>query len=624
MHRPDIDGLRAVAVVSVVLFHFKLFPSYIRGGFIGVDVFFVISGYLITGIILKGIDDGSYSIANFYNRRIRRIFPALFVVFGFCILAGFFWYFPTEAATVGSSIAASTFFISNIFFYLRSDYFERDSETNPLLHTWSLSVEEQFYVLFPLVIFLIKDRSNQARIATIFFLMLASFLYSAYAIHTDVSATFYLTHYRAWELLVGALLAAKAFPEISRRWIAETGAAAGLILLFISFYVISRTSMFPGPLALGPSIGTALIIWTGVGHATYVGRLLSLRPVQFVGLISYSLYLWHWPMIVFFRLFHEPDRVEKLALVVASTAAAVLSWRFIERPFREQPYRLSSGGTLLAGAGSMIAVAVSAILLGPAIEQFWKYPLQATDVIAYAKIDESHMRVGSCFLITRPPADVAGTHNDRCLSLVPEHPNFLLLGDSHGAHLWSGLQSTYENVNFPQATASGCKPIDGAPGLSHCRELMSYILEKYIPNANLDGVIISARWEMADLAGLINTVERLSRYTPRVIVSGPIVEYDQSLPRILAKAIVSGRPLHEYASEHRRTAQKEIDRAFAAALEKKGIEYFSTYEAVCNPECMIWAEEGVPLQFDDGHLTRQGSASVARKFRNRMFSSAIP
>jgi peptidoglycan/LPS O-acetylase OafA/YrhL len=624
MHRADIDGLRAVAVISVVLFHFKLFPNYIRGGFIGVDVFFVISGYLITGIILKGINDGSYSVANFYNRRIRRIFPALFAVFGFCILAGFFWYFPAEAATVGASIAASTFFISNIFFYLRSDYFERDSETNPLLHTWSLSVEEQFYVLFPLVVFLIKDRSDRAKIAVISFLMLASFLYAAYAIHTDVSATFYLTHFRAWELLIGALLAAKAFPDISRRWIAEAGAAAGLILLCASFYVISRTSLFPGPIALAPCIGTALIIWTGVGHSTWVGRLLSLRPVQFVGLISYSLYLWHWPMIVFFRLFHEPDRMEKFALVIASTTIAALSWRFIERPFREKPYRFSNRGTLLAGGGSMIAVAVAALLLRPGIEQFWNYPSQATDVIAYAKIDESHMRVGTCFLITSLRADFSGPYKDNCLSLKPDRPNFLVLGDSHAAHLWSGLQSTQATVNFLQATASGCKPIDGAAGLQHCRDLMAYVLETFIPNAHLDGIIISGRWELADLSGLISTVQRLSRHVPRVIVFGPIVEYDQSLPRILAKAIASGRPLSDYATEHRRPAQKEINLTFARALKKEGIEYFSTYEAICNPECLIWAEEGVPLQFDDGHLTRQGSAYVARKFGRQVFSSAAP
>jgi hypothetical protein len=458
-------------------------------------------------------------------------------------------------------------------------------------------------VLFPLVIFLIKDRSNQARIATIFSLMLASFLYAAYKIHTDVSATFYLTHFRAWELLIGALLAAKAFPDISRRWIAEASAATGLILLFISFYVISRTSLFPGPLALAPCIGTALIVWAGVGHSTYVGRLLSLRPVQFVGLISYSLYLWHWPMIVFFRLFHEPDRMEKFALVMASTTIAALSWRFVERPFREKPYRFSNRGTLLAGGGSMIAVAVAALLLRPGIEQFWNYPLQATDVIAYAKIDESHMRVGTCFLITSPRAGFSGPYKDNCLSLVPERPDFLVLGDSHAAHLWSGLQSTQENINFLQATASGCKPIDGAEGLRHCRDLMAYVLETFIPNAQLDGIIISGRWELTDLTGLISTVHRLSRYAPRVIVSGPIVEYHQSLPRILAKAIVSGRPPAEYAAEYRRPAQKEINLAFAKALKKEGIEYFSTYEAICNPECMILSEEGVPLQFDDGHLT---------------------
>jgi hypothetical protein len=262
----------------------------------------------------------------------------------------------------------------------------------------------------------------------------------------------------------------------------------------------------------------------------------------------------------------------------------------------------------------MIAAVVAALLLKPGIEQFWNFPSQATDVIAYAKIDESHMRVGTCFLITSLRAEFSGPYKDNCLSLEPERPDFLVLGDSHAAHLWSGLQSTQENINFLQATAGGCKPIDGAEGLQHCRDLMAYVLETFIPNTQLDGIIISGRWELADLTGLISTVQRLSRYAPRVIVAGPIVEYHQSLPRILAKAIVSGRSLSEYAAEYRRPAQKEINLAFAKALKKEGIEYFSTYDAICNPECMIWAEEGVPLQFDDGHLTRQGSAYVAREF----------
>ena len=620
MYRADIDGLRALAVISVVLFHFKLFPNYVRAGFIGVDVFFVISGYLITGIIQKGIDDGSYSVVNFYNRRVRRIFPALFTVFAFCIVAGFFLYFPSEAQTLGSSIVASAFFASNIFFYLRSGYFERDSETNPLLHTWSLSVEEQFYVVFPLIIFLIRNHSRRTKIITLLILGLTSFLSSIYVIGSDPSAAFYLMHFRGWELLLGSLLAIGAFPNIPRRWIAEAGALAGLILLCAGFYFITKASLFPGWPALAPCLGTVLIIWTGAEHPTLVRRLLALRPVQFVGLISYSLYLWHWPIIVFFRLSHEPDRAEKLVLVAVSALVAAGSWKFVERPFREAPH-LNSRQTLLAGGGSMMVAALAAFLMTYAIEGFWNYPPRATDVIAYAKIDERHMRVGDCFLIASPRFGL-GDYKQRCLSLRQDRPNYLVIGDSHAAHLWSGLQSTFPNINFLQATASGCKPTDGANGLEHCKMLIGYVLEEFIPNARLDGVIISGRWVNDDLAPLISTAKRLSRFT-RVIVSGPIVEYDQALPRILGKAIAADRPPAEYATEHRRTDQKEIDLAFSKALADEGIEYFSVYQAICDPQCRIWVEDGVPLQFDDGHLTRQGSAYLAQKFGRRMFISTV-
>jgi peptidoglycan/LPS O-acetylase OafA/YrhL len=622
-YRNDIDGLRAVAVIAVILFHYDIFPSYIRGGFIGVDVFFVISGYLITGIIFHGIDDGTYTVISFYNRRIRRIFPALFAVFCFCILAAFIFYFPFEALATGRSIVASTFFVSNILFYFRSGYFNPDSETDPLLHTWSLSVEEQFYLAFPIVVFLIKKFSIRQRICIIGILLLASLLYSAYVVRTDMSAAFYLPQFRAWELLFGSMLALEAVPPISRQWLCEIVAAAGLALLCASLFLITRESLFPGPVALGPCIGTAAIIYSGSAFPTYVARLLSFRPIQFIGLISYSLYLWHWPVIVYFEVFHKPDEYEKSALVAISIILAAISWKFVEMPFRRFPYKLSAKGTLLAGGAAMALATIVALLLAPAVAGFWKYPARAIEVASYAKIDESNMRAGTCFLTTTFRADYNTQFKNDCLSMMPDRPNVLIVGDSHAAHLWSGLQSTYPNINFLQGTASGCKPLYRGKGTRYCTDTMNYVLDQFVSTNHLDGIIIAARWELSDLPRLISTVKELSKFAKRVIVFGPIVEYDRSLPRILARSIVSNQSPSEMAALHRLSGPNDLDKTFESALHKEGIEYFSTYQAICPSDCAIWADVNVPLQFDYGHLTKEGSAYLARRFSKTLLSDVI-
>lgn len=623
-YRPDIDGLRAFAVIPVVLFHFKIFPDYVGGGFVGVDIFFVISGYLITGIIFAGINDGSYSLTRFYDRRIRRIFPALISLYLLCIVFAFFLNFPSEAGTLSLSIIASTFFVSNIFFYERSGYFERDSETNPLLHTWSLSVEEQFYVLFPIVVFAIRRFSPRTRILAIAVIALASFVYAEYMVHTNASAAFYLVQFRTWELAVGALLAIGALPTISRRWIAEVIGAVGMVMVCGSFVFLSRTQPFPGAAALAPCVGAAAVIYSGANNLTLVRRLLSLPPLLFVGLISYSLYLVHWPAIVFFRLFHEPSRIEKSSLVVACIVLAALSLKFVEKPFRKSRRLSEPKGTLIAGGVAMATVMIASLLLVPCMEAFWKYPAKALEVMAYAKIDESHMRVGTCFVTAGYADDFEKNEKDNCLSLRSDRPNYLVIGDSHAAHLWSGLQTTYPSINFLQATASGCRPVVGEGGEEHCTGMVRYIYDKFLPNNHVDGIIISARWDAKDLPELVTSVRQIGSYVSRVIVVGPIVQYVQPLPRILARAILLNEPESEFAARYRLTAQAETDRLFASTLKAEGIEYLSAYKSICDPQCQLWADADVPLQFDDDHLTRQGSVYLAKKFGAVLLSKAKP
>jgi peptidoglycan/LPS O-acetylase OafA/YrhL len=612
-YRPDIDGLRAFAVLPVVLFHFKIFADHVTGGFVGVDIFFVISGYLITRIVFTDVSSGTYSVLRFYDRRIRRIFPALVSLYLVCIALAFFLYFPTETATFGNSVIASTYFVSNIFFYYRSGYFERDSETNPLLHTWSLSVEEQFYVLFPLVVFAIRNFRHWARVLVISAIALASFTSAVYTVYANPSAAFYLVQFRAWELAIGGLLAIGALPLISSRWIAEVIAVSGLVLVCGSFFFISPTLPFPGLAALAPCLGAAAIIYSGENNQTLVGSFLSLSLLQFSGLISYSLYLVHWPAIVFFRLFHEPSRLEKLTLVAGCIALATLSLRFIERPFRGKSYRLPPRATLLAGGIAMVGVMVLALILGPAMNAVWHYPGRAIDVMAYAKIDESHMRTGTCFITSGYLDAFESRSQEACLMPRSDRPNYLIIGDSHAAHLFSGLQASYPSVNFLQATASGCRPVLGQGGEEHCTGMVRFIYQKFLPGQKLDGIIISAQWAPKDLPDLVATIGKIKPYVGKVIVVGPTVQYVQALPRLLARAIILGQDEKAFAARYRLPEEAATDRLFATTLQAAGVDYVSAYKALCDPDCDVWADTNVPVQFDDDHFTRQGSAYLAKR-----------
>jgi peptidoglycan/LPS O-acetylase OafA/YrhL len=621
MHRSDIDGLRTIAVLPVIAFHFKILEHLMVGGFIGVDVFFVISGYLITRNIYNDVINGKYSIADFYNRRIRRIFPALYALYGFCIIVVFFLSFAAEAEAVGRSMISSIFFTSNIVFYNKSGYFFRGGESNPLLHTWSLSVEEQFYIVFPIVIYFIRNFNDKVKLATIFMIALSSFAFGLWIVSRNAAAAFYLVQFRAWELLIGSLLAIGAVPKLVHRWQAELTGAGGLALIAASTILISKTTSFPGAAALAPCLGTAAVIHSGAATTTLVGRLLAFSPIRFIGLISYSLYLWHWPVIVFYRLYlHEPNRIEKLVLVALCVLLAAISWRFIERPFRTKPYRLGAFGTLVAGGGAMITIAVIAIAVSPMIDKAWPYPTRATEILSYAKIDESHMRTGSCFSLPDEGFDYEFHYRKECLGLKAHALNVLIVGDSHAAHLWFGLQTAFPTVNFLQATVTGCAPIIGNKSADAvCSAMMKYVYEELLPNAGLDGIVIAARWQPQTIQEGIETARAFLPYAGKVYLFGPIPEYDQALPRILARAVASGNSDSKFAARHQRAAPLEIDRTLSAALQGGAVQYISIYRALCNPECELWAAKDVPMQFDYSHLTREGSIALARRLGPQLF-----
>lgn len=359
-YRPDIDGLRAVAVMGVLLYHYG--ATWLPGGFTGVDVFFVISGYLITSILRREIEAGEFSILGFYDRRIRRIVPALLVVLATTLAAGWFILMPGDYADLGASAAWAAAGLGNLYFYGNTGYFDQSSEMQPLLHTWSLGVEEQFYVVWPIALLIglwvIKDRRVLTSLLTLGVVL--AFAYAVRRIEYDPKGAFYLPHPRAWELAIGALLA--FLPALASRWLSEAMGALGAALIAWSLFRISAAEAFPGINAAYACVGAALIIWPKA--ANLVGRGLSFRPVVWIGLISYSLYLWHWPVLVLFRHYANgevPTAGAAIALGVLSVCLASLSWHFVERPFRKPfgaPWRSVAVGVagiaIVALAGNLI------------------------------------------------------------------------------------------------------------------------------------------------------------------------------------------------------------------------------------------------------------------------------
>jgi peptidoglycan/LPS O-acetylase OafA/YrhL len=604
-YRADIDGLRTVAVIPVVIFH--LGTSLFSGGFVGVDVFFVISGFLITQTLVGERGAWRDALFDFYKRRIKRIFPALFALYLCVMLVAFGLLMSDQSAEVAKSIVASIFFVSNILFYGQSGYFDGELDSNPMLHTWSLSVEEQFYIFFPLLIFFTRHWTATHRRQLVWALTLVSFVAAQWMVSRNANAAFYLIPFRAWELSLGSLLAIGAIPGPRRQWQAEIGVVAGLALIAYAVLFYNKATPFPGAAALIPCLGTALILLCGEGWRTVGGRLLSLPPMRFIGLISYSLYLWHWPIIVFYRTIDSRlDNIERVSLLVAAVVAATISWAFVEKPFRRSS-SLTSRAVVLRGAAAMATCGAAVLSLGFFSNALYPISAQARGVLAYGERTgrTEMMRTGSCFLTSQNR--LSDYSFQQCMTAPHDKPLVLVMGDSHAAHLYYGLNHALPNMHVLQATASGCKPLIHSRGDARCLALMHQVLTEQLQRVRPDLVVLSARWLDKDVVDVEQTVRLIQRTVPHVIVSGPIVEYDQALPRLLARHIDQ----HEPIEMHRNQQVALVDQQLAAAMKQADIPYFSPYRSLCAPDCRLWVTPGVPVQFDYGHLTQQGSILIA-------------
>lgn len=625
-YRADIDGLRGVAVALVVAFHLQTVMSH--GGFIGVDIFFVISGFLITSILIRDLDRSRYSMTTFYVRRVRRIAPALIAVLTFTSIGAYFVLLPQELIRYAHSLLASIFFASNFYQWIHSGYFDAQSASNPLLHTWSLAVEEQFYIVFPPLMYLLH-RYARAKMAWILAgLALLSFGISAWSAYRSADFAFYFPVSRAWELLVGSLLAMAPAPQIQRKAVKDGAAILGVLLIGFAIFKYHYYTPFPGVAALAPCLGAALII--GTGGETFIGRLLSWRPLVWLGMISYSLYLWHWPLIVFESMgisVGVQGRVPRQVVLFAiSVAISALSWRFIEQPFRGRRWAVPARTVFVRAAWATMvpgAIAVLFLAMNGLPGRFSATAVRVASYLDLAHSDvDSRYRTGKCFLTSGNTLN--NLDRETCLREVSGESNVLVFGDSHAAHLNYGLTRVFPGENFLQATAASCAPIEmnslrKMQPPAECAALVNFVLHNYLPKSHIDMVILGGHWSERDLGGLGSTIEAFRRQGVTPILMGPAIEYDAALPRLLAFSIQRADPL--FAQRHRLQATHDLDLKMAKlATDTWHVKYFSYFDALCGRgACQEYAGPGIPVEEDQAHLTGAGSLLVAQKLKDEQF-----
>jgi peptidoglycan/LPS O-acetylase OafA/YrhL len=647
-YRADIDGLRAVAVLPVVFYHFQIAPF--TGGFVGVDIFFVISGYLITSLIHCEILSGAFSPARFYERRIRRILPALFLMMLVTTAVAGSVLFPQDLMNYARSLVATALFGSNFFFWSTVDYFDIVAERKPLLHTWSLAVEEQFYLLYPALFWLLRGASQRKLVLIVGAIFLVSLGGSIWALRFAPVSDFYLLPFRAWELMLGAMLALTPVKSSGRT--SSALAWSGLALLLFSVFAFSVDTPFPGEYALLPCIGAACLIYAGPD--TIVGRALSLRPVVLIGLISYSLYLWHWPLLIFARYVVLRDFLlwEKLALILLSGLVATLSWAYVEKPFRtlgKIPSRF-----LLPLAGGGIGIFVVASIAG----EFSRGLPQRFDR-AFRSLVEATVRMpDQC----QAPHSV-GSHRFCRIGAQDITPaTFVMWGDSHAGAVLPAFMDIVQRETLSGYTAGlgNCAPLVGVVMMSGatgktCRDFNDETA-RIATEKNIRTVFLAAKWaayaegthfsiddggpsvflrddssNSSDRRqnvnvfsrGLERTVAALAHAEKNVIIVASVPEMKVSVPHALTR-----KHMFNFNTDIRLEFSDYLQRQihvfseFDKMQRRYGAKIIYPHQILCaNGYCEIM-RDGVALYGDSNHLTEFGAKLLSPLFEE--FSLATP
>lgn len=631
-HRREIDGLRSLAILPVLFYHAGF--SWMPGGFFGVDVFFVISGFLITAILISELEStGRISITGFYERRARRIMPALFAVIFASVVIGWFVMFTDQFKLFLQSVVSILYFGSNYFFLGHTGYFDADIDLNPMVHTWSLAIEEQFYVFFPLILWLLWRFVGKKFLLPVLIAIAVLSLGAAVFFTGDPSNTFYLLQFRAWELLAGSLiavvLAKREFVALSNQWLS----AIGFFAILASMFLLGAELPHPGFITIIPIVGAALVI-AFAGENTWVRKVLSGRVLVGIGLISYSTYLWHQPIFSFFRIMslHSPAPTDFLPLIAISLGIAYLSWRFIENPIRNR--KRFSRRWIFAGTAVVSVLVLAVSFLG-----------------SRTSVNESRssLATGIRFVDLTDRIEVNRGLDDSCNKFVGnlaacstgENPEVLLWGDSYAMHLASGLKASETQIPFTQQTLSACAPVLGwahqnsSYGVDQGRECIAHNDSVFAWLKNQDQirtVILASPWDDAlnpDGRGLDKydevyqtgrsgigllqyTISEIQALGKRVVVVAPAPKNTEDTGLCLARAKLNGAKLSECNFSPKVNMLSKASGYLQEASTSAG--FFKLEDLVCKPAiCEPFIGETF-IYRDRGHFSREGSKYLGEKF----------
>jgi peptidoglycan/LPS O-acetylase OafA/YrhL len=635
-YRADIDGLRAVAVQAVLAFH--ALPQVLPGGFVGVDIFFVISGYLISSILYSNLANQQFSLLDFYSRRIRRIFPALITVFIASFLMAWYFFYADEFINLGRHMISSAAFIQNWMLASESGYFDTSAEIKPFLHLWSLGVEEQFYIVWPLLLWgAWKLRINLLKLTLV--CLAASFSWNIYELYFAQSTiAFYLPQVRFWELLIGAVLAYihlnPASFTASSRYISELGLAnenvrsiIGAILLLLSFFFINSQKVFPGFWAILPTLGAVLLI--SAGPNAILNRSVLSNPLAiWFGKISYPLYLWHWVLLVYLRIL-EPDLFAKLKFRLLALALAVLlSWltyRFIEKPLRFGAYGKSKTWLLIA---AMLGI----ILLGREIENQSGMGYRFTASAAYLggdfqaqmrqNLEDDYQQNSAPCNFSQPEKKTNQPKSDiakNCYDADPKKQAVFLWGDSHAQMLGYGLRKNLPaDWQLLQVASVGCKPNPSQleDSSTSYYERSNYVALETIKKTHPQTVVIaqSTAWQISEVESLTAALKKLG--VQRIVFVGQNPQWSDALPTLMMRKQVVGIPQRTKSGLVPETLIINERTKQLLATPAEGIIFVDLIDPFCNADgCLVYlGNDPVPgmTYFDSHHLSPVASDYLAK------------
>lgn len=628
-YRAEIDGLRALAVLPVIFFHAGF--SFFSGGYVGVDIFFVISGYLITSIILDEIDAKKFNIINFYERRARRILPALFFILLLTTVVGWLWLLPNEYRQYSQSLIGVVTFTSNIFFYLTGGYFGASNELKPLIHTWSLSVEEQFYLLFPIFLLLIARARNKLKNMILWILVILSLLFAQWQSTRDTGFNYLLLPSRFWELAVGSLIAMHLMYsdlQITRKWLKDVLSIIGALLVLISIIFFDNDTPFPSVYTVLPVAGVSLIILFA-DNTTLMARYLSYRPVVQIGLISYSAYLWHQVLfsMIRHRSANEPEQITFVYLSVLTLVLAYLTWRFIEQPFRNKTqfnrraiFGMASGGIIFFG------------FFGYAghIKDGFKSRLPAdVATVHITREHEQSLRNAGC------PLNGKSIDLAECKQGIVDSPDQVaLVGDSHAAALVKTIAelAKTQQFSFLPLVHSSC-PLnfsisihEGSLEEQYCAEYQQ-ALKRLVLGSDVSTVIVHSRYDFVGQTSLsskqqlqleqhVSAIKEILSANKKVILIYPIPVYSTHISDYMAKNLwFYGGTLPKVTLSTTVFEQriKQVTSAYDAIGDLKNLIRVKPKNALCEkiqPGICVTEFRGQPLYFDDDHLSEYGAELV--------------